>query len=136
MTVVVLAATPAPKLLRAYRMTCYQAAGVTIRIGRRCRKIDRLLARHGVRTAVLVTAYNPFSQMMSPAWNHRMQQRLRDSLRRQKCLCGRGTLGRWSEAHLLVFGDPRPTQKLARRYRQNGIVIVHRGQPARLLIGF
>jgi hypothetical protein len=124
-----------PTLLRAYRRTRYEAAGISIRIGRRCAAADRLLLSHGVRSAVLVSACNPFSRKMPHGWNQRMQQRLRQALRRHAILSGTGSLGRWSEAHWLVFGDPRPVQRLARLYRQNGIVIVRRGQTAQVVIG-
>ena len=123
-----------PALLSAYRKTCYEAAGSTIRVGRRCVGIDRLLLAHGSHVAALITAYNPFSRRMPPGWNQRMQARLLQAVRRRPVLFGTGSLGRWSEAHLLVFGDPRPVQRLARRYRQCGIVIVRLRQPTRLVI--
>ena len=34
----------------------------TIRVGRRSTAVDRLLSRHGARTAVFVTAWNPFGK--------------------------------------------------------------------------
>jgi hypothetical protein len=120
--------------LRAYRLTRYEAAGVHVHIGRRSKAADRLLRAHGARSAVFITAYNPFSRVMPPEWNQRMQTRLRHGLGRRQVLSGRGTLGRWSEAHVLVFGDPRPILRLARLYRQNGIVIVRHLQAARLVI--
>jgi hypothetical protein len=123
-------------LLRAYRKTCYEAAGVKVHVGRRSAAMDRLLRSHDARTAVFVTAYNPFSRTMPQGWNQRMQLQLRHALRRRQIVCGRGTLGRWSEAHLLVFGDPAPVGRMARRYRQNGIVIVRQGQPTRLMLVF
>jgi hypothetical protein len=123
-----------PALLRAYRKTCYEADGIKVHVGRRSADMDLLLRSHRAREAVSVTAYNPFSRIMPPGWNQRMQARLRHALRRRRIECGRGTLGRWSEAHMLVFGDPAPVRRLARRFRQNGIVIVRRGQPAKLML--
>lgn len=125
-----------PALLRAYRETCYEAAGIKVHIGGRCAAMDHLLLSHGARAAVFITAYNPFSRIKPPGWNRRMQIQLHQALRRRQVVCGRGTLGRWSEAHLLVFGDPRPLRRLARRYRQNGIVIVRQRQFTRLGIAF
>jgi hypothetical protein len=123
-----------PALLRAYRRTSYEAGGIKIHIGRRSAEADRLLLAHGVRNAVFITAYNPFSRRMPAEWNQRMQTRLRHHLGRRQVLWGRGTAGHWSEVHLLVFGDPRPILRLARHYRQYGIVILRRGQPARLVV--
>jgi hypothetical protein len=121
-------------LLRAYRRTSYEAGGIKVHIGRRSAAADRLLLAHSARTAVFITAYNPRSRRMPPEWNQRMQTRLRHAVGRRLVLWGRGTAGHWSEAHLLVFGDPRPIHRLARHYRQYGIVIVRQGQPARLVV--
>jgi hypothetical protein len=69
---------------------------------------------------------------MPDGWNHRMQQRLRLCLRRFVVIDADGSLHRWREAMLLVGGDPRPFIRLAARFRQRGIVILRRGQKARL----
>jgi Protein of unknown function (DUF3293) len=121
-----------PALLRAYRRTSYVAAGTTIRIGRRSLAMDHLLLTRGARTAAFITACNPRSRPMPPAWNRRMQKRLRIAVRRHPVLPADGRWRRWCEAHLLVFADPRPMRKLARIYRQNAIVIVRLRQPAQL----
>jgi Protein of unknown function (DUF3293) len=121
-----------PALLRAYRNTRYEVAGIQIRIGIYSAATDRLLSTHGARSAALITAYNPFSRMMPLHWNQRMQAGLLQALSRRRTLPAGGSLRRWSEAHFLVFGDPRPVRQLARRYRQYAIVIVHLGQPPRI----
>jgi hypothetical protein len=123
-----------PALLTAYRKTRYQVAGIEIRIGQRSGKMDRLLSSRGFQAASLVTAYNPRSRLMPPGWNQRMQQRLRQALRRNSVVPATGSWQRWSEAHVLVFGDTRPVRVLARRYRQNGIVIVKLRQRTQLMI--
>jgi Protein of unknown function (DUF3293) len=123
-----------PALLRAYHATCYRVAGITLHIGRRCAAVDRLLRSHRARSAVLVSACNPYSRVMPPGWNRRMQERLRQALRRRTVEPGLGSLGRWSESHWLVFADPRPVRRLARLYRQNAIVIVRQGQAVRLMM--
>ncbi|MDR3532546.1 MAG: DUF3293 domain-containing protein [Rhodopila sp.] len=123
-----------PSLLRAYRMTCYEVAGIQVRIGRRSSAMDACLLSYGVHEAVFITAYNPFSRPMPPGWNRRMQARLAQAVRRRPVLVASGHWRRWSEAHLVVFGDVRPARGLARRFRQNAIVIVRRGQPARFLV--
>jgi Protein of unknown function (DUF3293) len=123
-----------PALLSAFRNTCYEAAGTKIRVGQRSVAMDRMLLAYGSQTATFITAYNPLSRKMPSGWNQRMQMQLLQAVRRRPVLFGTGSLGRWSEAHLLVFGDPRPVLRLARRYRQHGIVIVHRRRAARLVI--
>jgi hypothetical protein len=123
-----------PALLRAYRNTRYEAAGIQIHIGIHSAATDRLLLTYGARSAALITAYNPRSRLMPLAWNRRMQARLLQALRLRRLLPARGFLRQWSEAHFLVFGDPRSIRWLARRYRQYAIVIVPLGQPPRLAI--
>lgn len=123
-----------PALLAAYRNTVYLAAGAAIRVGRRSQAMDRLLLAHGARQAVLISADNPFSVIMPPGWNRRMRARLTEALAGRRFLPATGRLRRWSEVHFLVFGEPRPTIKLARRFRQNAIVIVRLRQPAQLLV--
>ena len=123
-----------PALLRAYRETRYEIAGIAIRIGRRSVAMDRLLSSHSAREAVLITAYNPYSRIKPAGWNQRMQNRLAEAVRRTPAFPARGSWRRWSEAHLLVFGDARTARRLAWRYRQNGVIIVRLRQPARLLL--
>lgn len=122
-----------PSVERAYRMTRYEVAGVTFHIGRNSPGLDRMLCCHGVRVATFVTAYNPRSQRMPPAWNRRMQARLIHAARHVPLLEGRGCWRGWCESHILLLGDPRPAIRLARRFRQNAVVIVRLRQAARLL---
>jgi hypothetical protein len=123
-------APPASSLLRAYRLTQYSAVGFEIRIGRRVP--DALFDRLGARDAALVTAWNPRSRRMPDGWNRHMQRRLRQRLRRFVVLEAEGSLRRWREAMLLVAGDPRPHVRTVARFRQRAVVILRRGQKARL----
>ena len=121
-----------PRLLRAYRDTIYRAEGVDIRVGRRVP--DVLFGRLHARSATFITAWNPLSRRMPDGWNHRMQRRLRERLRRNVAVPPEGALGRWHEAHLLVAGDPRTLVRLARMFRQRGVVVLRRRQRARLVL--
>ena len=125
-------ATIDAKLLRAYRLTKYEAGGARVRIGWRGPALDRLLRDCGARKAVLVTAWNPLSRRKPEAWNRRMQKRLLAQLRRDCIIAASGELGRWREEHVLIVGEPRRGFVLARRFRQRGIVVVSRGGRARL----
>lgn len=113
-----------PRLARAYRLTRYHAAGCDIRIGRRAPAT--LFELLDACSATLVTAWNPDSRRMPEGWNRRMQQRLRQCLRRFRLADAEGSLGAWREAMLLVAGDPRPVGRLARRFRQRAVVILRR----------
>jgi hypothetical protein len=123
-----------PRLLAAYRATNYAVDAVMIRIGRRSAPMDALLARLEARTAVFITAWNPRPRRMPQGWNHRMQRRLVGHLRRYVTRPASGSLGRWHEAHLLVAADPRPIVRLARLFRQRGVVVISRHQAAKLLL--
>lgn len=127
-------ATATPRLLRAWRATTYTADGAVVRIGRRSSSMNALLARLGARAGVFVTAWNPFSRAMPAGWNRRMQRCLGERLRRYRSLPADGSLRRWHEAHLLVAADERPILRLARLFRQRGVVLVARHQAARLLV--
>jgi hypothetical protein len=117
-------------MLRAYRDTAYRVDGIAVRIGRRCP--DALFDRLNAGVAVLLTAWNPRSRRMPDGWNRRMQQALRRRLRRFVVLEAVGALQCWREEMLLVAGDPRPGIRLAGRFRQRAVVILRRGQKARL----
>jgi hypothetical protein len=117
----------------AYARASYEAGGVVARIGRRSATLDALLRAKGARQAGFVTAWNPFSRPMPRGWNERMLARLRQAERGRVLSEGWGRGKLWAERHLLIAGDPRRLAVLARRYRQNALVIVSPGRPARLL---
>lgn len=122
-----------PASLRTlYRRTLYQAAGITVRVGARSLAMDRLLASERACCAVFITAWNPFSRRMPDGWNVRMQGRLAEALRRDRALPAHGAFRGWAEAHVLVFTDPRKAAVIARRFRQNAIVISRIRQPSGL----
>jgi hypothetical protein len=123
-----------PRLLRAWRATDYVVGTVLVRIGRRSAAMDALLARIGARTGVFVTAWNPLARAMPAGWNPRMQRHLTERLRRYVSLQAGGSLRRWHEAHLLVAADQQPIVRLARLFRQRGVVLVARRRPARLVL--
>jgi hypothetical protein len=123
-----------PSLLKAYRETCYEVRGIEIRIGRHSAAMDEMLLSRGVREAVFITAYNPFSRPGPLGRNRRMQTQLAEVLRRRPTLTGKGSWRGWCEAHFLVLGDTRPARRIARRFRQYGIVTIKTRQPARLLV--
>jgi hypothetical protein len=119
-------------LAGAYARTAYEAAGAVARIGRRSPALDRLLRRLGARQGGFVTAWNPLSRRMPRGCNDRMLARLRQAARRLPLAEGWGRGQGWAERHLLVAADPRRVAVLARRFRQNAIVVVRLGGPARL----
>lgn len=124
-----------PRMLRAWRRTLYLLAGqITVRIGRRSPAADALLAALGARQGVIVTAWNPFGRRRPEGWNRRAGARLRWAARRIATVPAEGRLGTWVEEGLLLVGDPRPALRLARCFRQGGVVHLRRAAPARLLL--
>jgi len=127
-----------PGLVAAYRRTAYRAeGGAVVRVGRRSPAVESLLRRLGRgrrQAGAFVTAWNPFSRRMPRGWNERMQARLRQAARRlpvaEGCGIGRG----WAERMLLLAADPRRVAVLARRFRQNAVVVVGSGRPAALVL--
>jgi hypothetical protein len=121
-------------LLAAYRRTAYEAGGAVARVGRRSPAVDALLRRLGAREGAFATAWNPWSKPMPAGWNARMMARLREAARRLPVAEGEGRARGWTERHLLVAADPRRVAVLARRFRQNAIVVARVGAPARLAL--
>lgn len=114
----------------AYLATAYEACGITVRIGRRA---DDLLRLIGAREACFLGADNPRSRRMPPGWNRRARRRLAASLRRVPTWPATGTWRGWLEAHILTTLPTPRAHRLARRFRQNAIVVLRQGAPARLL---
>lgn len=112
----------------AYAATTYRFGAVGLRIGRR-RGVDRLLGRLRCRRAAVLTAWDPFSVERGAAANRAAQARLRALLPRALPGCGvPDDPARRGEAMLLAPGlAPREAARLARRCRQNAILLLRRG---------
>ncbi|CDY79180.1 hypothetical protein BGLT_01874 [Caballeronia glathei] len=125
--------------LAAYRAARYRVftdPPVDMRIGETSPAIARLLARHGVETAVFVTAFNPFSHPSSDADNAARQQALAVRLEGLSLAtipgAGLDPLGAWpGEASLLALGaDSDVATQLMVEFEQNAVVFVDReGRP-------
>jgi hypothetical protein len=131
------------RLIAAYRATDYvlfvgDGHDVTLNIGRHNRQFDRELDRRKATTAVVVTAYNPRSVVLSDAENRARHAALTALLEARGCDYalgeGRDPTGHWkAELECVVFGIPVEVGlELARRFEQNAIVFVQRGEPPEL----
>jgi hypothetical protein len=118
--------------LRSYRATSYRVGGLALQIGRASRRLDALLARLHVRSAVLITACNPRSRRMPARCNERATVRLAALLRRRTVLPARSGQGAWLEQQFFVDCAAAWATRLARRFRQNAIVLLVRGRPPAL----
>ncbi|HTW70740.1 MAG TPA: DUF3293 domain-containing protein [Acetobacteraceae bacterium] len=103
-------------------------------IGRRSKEMDAWLGRIGAHAGGFISAWNPLSRRMPQGWNDRMQRRLAERLHRHAIMPASGTLHRWHEAHLLTAAHPKRLLRLARLFRQRGVVVVKCRQTARLML--
>ena len=121
---------PTPAVLRSYRLSTYRAGAVLARIGRRP---DGFHGRSPV-PLLLLSACNPGGRRMADGWNRRMMRRLGEAMRRVAAVEGEGRLGRWSEPLLLAAMAPARGIVLARRFRQNAVVVLQPRRAARLVL--
>lgn len=133
----------APELHAAYLETTYwveaRPAPIALRIGERSRALDRVLARHRVRSWAFVTARNPKSRLLASWRNVARDGQLRQALARAGYrwlpALGEGDDPGWTpEPSVLVLGmSARDAARLGRRFEQNAVVSGKLGQRATLV---
>ena len=122
---------PTAATLRAYKLSRYNAGSIVAYVGKRPKGLS---PGQGAREIVLLGACNPYGRRLPDGWNARMMSRLRIVLRRSSFIEANGALGRWSESMLAASMDPRRAAVVARRFRQNAIVIIRENRRATLKI--
>lgn len=136
-----------PRLSRAWRATLFEADGIAVPLApdprhpglwrRRGGAVAALLAALRVRQAAFTGAWNPASRRHPCGWNRRRLARLREAARRipQRDGMGRACRPRpWGEEHLLLGAPAARCAVLARRFRQNAILVVRRIGPSRMMV--
>ena len=118
---------------RAYRRSRYRVAGIDFAVGRRNARLDGLLAGMGGREAALITACNPHGSRRPGAVNERSMERLRGELHRLSHHRAESGTGRWRETQFLVACPAAWAAGLARRFGQNAMLVLRRGQAPRLV---
>ena len=131
------------ELLQAYLATRYivvdNGVGAEATVGVHSVAVDAVLARHGAKSGVFITAWNPRSQPQQRAVNEAAQQRLEDMLRAQAITClphlGVGPDLAWESEHGVLALDLNLDRavEIAEAFGQNALVLVKVGQPARLV---
>jgi hypothetical protein len=106
---------------------------VDLRIGRRSRALDGLLAGMGAREAVLITASNPNGRRAPAGFNRRMMAGLHEALARRTAYPAESGAGHWLEQQFMVAGAAAWMKRLGRRYRQLALVRLRPGQAPCLL---
>ncbi len=126
---------PTPAILRSYRLSRYEAGGAVLRVGCRATGLEAGWESHlKGRGLVLLSACNPGGRRQHDGWNDRMMRRLAETLRRVPHMPGKGVLGIWSEPLVLAAIDSRRSLVLARRFRQNGVILIGRDRRVKLRI--
>lgn len=131
--------------LDAYRAAIYRIDGrdaqpdIDMKIGVTNGDVASLLARHGVESAVFVTAFNPFGHVLAPEDNAARQRRLTERVGQMglRALLGEGIdpMNIWvAEASLFVLGaTPDTADALMTEFEQNAVVYVDRAGLPELL---
>ncbi|HET6621282.1 MAG TPA: DUF3293 domain-containing protein [Dongiaceae bacterium] len=129
-------------LLSAYEATDFvvfdHGEQWTLKVGEASPRIDALLDRFDADRAIVVTAFNPRSEVLPPAMNGQRHEELVRLLEQRKLRFlygeGRDPMGQWTpETECIVFGiSLAEGLALARRFDQNAIVHIERGLAPRL----
>lgn len=119
---------PSGAAVLAYQRSVYSAPGLTARIGQQA--IGWPLPG---RSLILLSACNPSGLRLPDRTNARRMASLAAQLRPWPYRLGAGRLGNWSEELFVVAMPLARGCVLARRYGQNAIVAIRRGQAARLV---
>ena len=124
-----------PGLVRAYREAIYIVSGVedaiSLKVGSVNHELASLMSSHGVSTAAILTAYNPYSEILSVEKNEEAQSLLREKLssRSKTCINAMGTdaKGEWEpEPSILSLGiSLQNAEILADEYGQNAFIWIN-----------
>ena len=134
---------PLPEeLVLAYRRTHFvllEAPALILRIGALAAEADAFLIRHGAQSAVIISAWNPFSEALQATENVRRGENLNHDVYQAGLTFvpaeGRDPEEKWpSEASICVL-DPSPAlvRKWMRRFEQNAVVRFEIGLPIELV---
>jgi hypothetical protein len=130
-------------LIQAYLETDYRVftdPPITLRIGVKNSRLDDLLLQESSSSAAFITAWNPFSQLLSGEANAGLQRSLFSDLHALGVIVIEGVgihpAGVWpGEPSYLILGIARYTAiELGRRYQQNALVWHEAGKASELVL--
>ncbi len=126
-------------LWEAYKETKYRVfdSPIIIEVGKKCPELDLLLLEQKVQEWAFITAWNPFSKVLSDGENNERHLQLLDMVRQYKCWEGEG-IGSdpaWPpERSLLILGIlHQEAIEIGKRFKQNAIVYGRINEAAELL---
>ncbi|MDG1100258.1 MAG: DUF3293 domain-containing protein [Saprospiraceae bacterium] len=130
-------------LIQAYRDTRYTTKiGIVLVVDTKSEKLDQILSESDVSSAIYITAWNPFSQMMNSDENQELNGLLKSDLLtlidEEKVINGFGEdpSGKWpGEESFLALGITKEEgTRLSEKYRQNAFVYHELGMKTELIL--
>lgn len=124
-----------PQLVRAYREAIYivnsEDLAISLRVGEVNQDLASLMHSKEVVTAAILTAYNPYSEVMPNGENERLQSNLLDKLSQKSAHCmsaiGVDAKKEWDpEPSILALGvSLQDAELLADEYEQNAFIWIN-----------
>ena len=130
-------------MINAYNTAHYRVTGppeFTLRIWKISPELAALYGEHGVKSAMYLTAYNPYSRKTDRNLNIRAHKHLKNDLTQMKLPffegMGGDPSGHWkAEPSFLVLGVTLETAKeMAGKYKQNAVVWVDSDAAPQLIL--
>jgi len=118
-----------PELINAYKNTSYNVLDppMSIKIGHQNPELDALLERYDLTNWAYVTAFNPFSELLTAEGNEERHEQLNKRLKEYLSFEGEGlgTDPSWKpERRFLILGiSEKDAVKLGEDFQQNAIVV-------------
>lgn len=113
-----------------YQKSLYKAGSVIVRIGHYPLHLPN---RFRKKVLVMFSAYNPGGRIKADGWNQRMMRKLKLHLSGYKYVKGYGSLRRFSEPLFMVEMNPLKAKVIARKFRQNAMVVIQYQRLSRLV---
>ncbi|MDI2112294.1 DUF3293 domain-containing protein [Commensalibacter nepenthis] len=121
---------PTPAVNVAYKQSLYQAGSVMTRIDQYPEGIPHKLHKS---TLIMLSAYNPGGRLRPLGWNIKMMRRLEQEIKQYEYFMGKGSLKEVSEPLFMVVISLSKALVLARKFRQNAIVLIRYQRLSKLI---
>lgn len=120
---------PTLEISAAYKQSLYQAGSVVTRINQYPKGIPAKLHQS---TLIMLSAYNPGGRLRLLGWNIKMMRKLEQELKQYEYFIGKGSLKEVSEPLFMVVLSLPKAVVLARKFRQNAIVMIRHQRLSKL----
>ncbi|QNT79537.1 DUF3293 domain-containing protein [Entomobacter blattae] len=123
------------EIRKVYAKSLYRAGPVLTRINRIPQGMENIEHGKSFLEWGMVSAYNPGGKRHPEGWNHRMFAHLQQELEKAGFVYyyGIGSLYNQEEPLFMVAVPRGRLYKLARKYRQNAVVLLQKGRRSRLV---